>query len=242
MTVSPTNTNEFTVGQIVTLAFNVAGLTNPSQRVNDANLGMGYKLLELTLKGLTTQGLLVRKIEFQTITLAAGTYIYTLAESVADVVGVAMYLEPGVDITKAPSETPIRPILRDEWQTLSSKDASSRPTLYYPHRTASAIQIRLWPIPSATEDLGTVRYQANLWRADALDGNATADVERFWEDYLVWKLAHDLSVASNLPADKCAYLMSEAEKKLFFAKAYAMDRPDQQAVVDHSTPWGRMRG
>lgn len=242
MTVSSTNTQEFTIGKIVSLAFKIAGLTNPSQTPNAANLNFGYDLLELTLKGLTTQGLLVKKIEFQLVTLVAGQYIYPLAAGVADVVGAAMYIEPGMDVTKAPSETPVRQIAREEWQSLSSKDAASRPTLYYVHRTTDGPSLYFWPIPSATEDAGSVRIQANLWRADANDGNATADVERYWEDYLVWKLAHDISVSSNIPADKCAYLMSEAEKKLLYAKAYAMDRPDQQAVVDHPTGYGRLRG
>lgn len=233
MTIATSSTKEFPIGRLVALAYRTAGLLNPQSSLRLADITFGCELLELITKGLTTRGIQVRKVDFLEVTLITDVSAYTLDESVADVVGTAMYIEPGQDVIAATSETPLRQVSRDEWQGFSSKSASARPTTYYVHRVANILQIRMWPVPGATENGGTVRFQGNFWRADSTDASATVDAERYWEDYLVSELAARLAGANHLPVDRCKLLKDEAKEKLELAQSYSMDRPDLQLYVDH---------
>lgn len=242
MTIATSSTKEFSVGRLVELGHRVAGLLNPQSNLRQADMTFGCELLELITKGLTTRGIQVRKVDFLNVLLISGTNAYNLDPSVADVVGTAMYIEPGQVVALANSETPLRQVSRDEWQGFSSKNASARPTTYYVHRVSSIIQVRLWPVPGLTEAGGTVRFQGNFWRANSTDANATVDAERYWEDYLVSELAARLAGANSLPVDRCAFLKAEAREKLELAQSYSMDRPDVQLFVDHGPSWrGRRR-
>lgn len=247
MTTATTRTREMTIAQLVNSGYMKAGLLGPYQTLAEPQVTAGVNELELILKGLSARGILARQVQWESVTIRNGIWQYTLSESTFDVFATAMYRAPtdtetqmnapDVVATAASAETPVQEKSREEFQRISAKSASSRPVMYWAQRTGAQVIVYFWPVPGVSEDTGTVRFQAHQWRADATDPNTTADVERFWEDYLTWELGHRLAVASNMKLDRVSYLGSMAESKFLEAKAMSYQRADTRVVIGHRTPW-----
>lgn len=249
MTVATTNTRELTLGQLVVQMYRRAGLLSVYGTLSQPQVSAGIDALELILKGLAAKGFLARKILWQTVTLHAGVWQYTMNSGTLDLIGTAMYADPTQPVTQfntpdavattATSEIPVRRESRDLFTRLSARSATSRPTIYYPDRTGPNVIAYLWPVPGASEEGGHLRFQSHAWRADASDANTTADAERYWEQYLVWAGAHLLAVDSSLNLQRCAYLDNQARDALKEAKAMSYQGADMKVVVGHRTGWSR---
>ncbi len=235
MTVATTRTRRFRIDQIVTAAYRLAGLLNEHQAPNTAQKNAAYDLLETMLKENQVTGLFAREIVFETITLTAGTNEYNLSESTFDVIADGMYIDAAEsDPDHAAAEMVVTQIDREQRQTIQAKNASAIPTMFYVDRTADTVKVWLWPIPN---EAGRVRFQVHRFVADSFDGNATPDLEVFWEQWEIWELAHQLATAASLSMDRILHLQTVAEKKLMLCRAYANPRGSQQAYADHPTPW-----
>lgn len=249
MTVESTATREFSIGAIVLQAFRRAGLVSIYSNLTQQQMSAGVNELELILKRLAASGFLARKVGWQTLTIRAGVWQYSLSEDVLDVLGTAMYSDPDQPVTQMSTpdvvgtvsnvELPVSPVLRDAYQRLSAKAAQGRPVLYFPERTGAQVVAYVWPVPSVTEDQGSIRFQVHRWRADASDPNATADVERYWEDYLVWEIAHRLAVSSALNINRAGYLAGQASQAMIEAKAMSYQNANQRLKLAHRTGWRR---
>ena len=105
--------------------------------------------------------------------------------------------------------------------------------MYYCHRELATPQVWLWPQPSATENGSLIRFQVHRFRSDATQGAATLDYERYWTQFFIWELAHQLSVGSGKGIDRCQYLAAQAAQKKKMARMYSAQRPDQRFTVGY---------
>lgn len=238
MTIAATRTNELTLGAIVKIANVQAGLAPIEQSINAVRTTHALTLLDTILKGVQDEGIFARSVSFQTITLVAGQYVYTMASDVLDVVGMGMWISADQASTPtAASELPVKDVLRDVWQTRSSKDAQGPPHEYYCHRAEAIPQVWIWPTPSSSESGSLIRFQVHRLRADSTDANATADAERYWQQFLIYELAHQLSVGAQKALDRTQYLGMIAEKNKRMAKMYSMQRSSTQLILGTASGW-----
>lgn len=242
LTVSSTATFEFDIGAICLQAYRDAGLVSIHQGLTETQSSAARDLLQRIVNGSQAKGLFARVVEFYTVTLVTGTWAYTFPTNILDVLGDAMFIQAGMSVTAPPStsatnETVVQMVQRDRWNGISNKSATGRPTMYYPHRTASHVEARIWPVPSTTENAASIRFQTHRFRADVRTATATVDYERYWTDYLILALGSGLARQHSL-MDRYGMLKREAEEKLEECKAYSKQRGPQRVTLGHRTAWG----
>lgn len=235
MTENTSRTREFSIGEIVAHAYKTAGLINFMQELDERRAAFGRDELEGILKHLEAQGLQVRAKNFVEVSLDVAQDRYTLDPEVLDVVGDAMYIPAdAVDTEHADGETQIRMISMDRWQRLTTKGATGRPVMFYPHRFGAQIEIRLWPAP---EEYGTIRLQCQILYPNATNANDTPGVERPWYQYLKYALAHELMLANSKSLERCAYVKGQADGLLKECKGFSNERAEGQFRLDHTSRW-----
>lgn len=236
MTANAATTYEFSIGQLVTNAYKLAGLINVAQGLDEQKASYGRLELEGMLKHLEAQGLQVKVLDFVKVQLTAGTDRYTLNDTVLDVVGDGMYLPEDqlADTEHASGETQIRLISMDRWQKLTTKAATGRPVMMYPHRAGAQVEIRLWPIPQ--ED-GMVRLQCQMLYPNATNGNNTPGLERPWYQCLKYGLAHELALANSKSLERVGYLRNQYEGLLKECKGFSNQRASVQFRLEHASRW-----
>lgn len=225
MTIATTRTEEFTVNEIVTAAYRLAGLVNEGQTPSQAKRAAGCKVMQFVLQELEAEGLFARTTVFQYVQLVAGTQSYALDASVVNVVG-AWFIPAGQGDTTATSDSVLSAISQEEWANISPKDGTGDPTQFWLDR--SVMTLWLDPIPSTA---GRLRCRVQQLRASSLDGNATPDVERFWVGFLRWKVAHDLAVSASRNLGTCSYLERQASEAYSKARDAARPRLDNQFYI-----------
>lgn len=230
MTVATSSTNEFDVGKICRLAYMEAGLLNPQMQLSEAQASVARDFLELIARSIDTEGMFSRVVDFEDVALVTGQTSYSLNAATIDVVGAGMYRDP-TDTNPGSSETIVKPISRETWQELSTKSAASRPTMFYFSKSETPPTVRVWPIPSTSENGGVLRLQAQRLRADANSATVTMDFERYWTEYLVQKLAAALSRANSLNLARVQELEGMAAMLLQKCKAKSHQQVNQQFVV-----------
>lgn len=240
MTVSTTSAKEYNVGQIVTIAHRQAGLSGDGVTPTESQMLAGVDLLGLIVQSTAAKGFFAKTVDFYNLTLIAADYTYSLPTNVIDVIGNAMYIPPGfTDVTQAAAETYVSAATREQWHSTSGKGSQGVPSFYWANRTASAVEVRLWPVPSSSEAGGVVRFQVHRLRADVTDRTTTVDVERFWTEWLVYQLAADLAIGAALPINRVQMLEAKAAGKLRDATAMAKENAPMRVRLDHRTSWGR---
>lgn len=240
MTVSSSTSFTFTIGQIVTIAHRQAALISAYQSPTTQQVSSALDEFEILVNEAQAKGLFARTVDFYNLTpLVQNQFLYTPGSSsvtVLDVVGAGMYIDPTeADITRASAETQVLPMSREQWQELSGKGSTGRPTMYYPHRINDQIQLYIWPMPSASEAGGTIRFQIHRYRADVRDANSTVDFERFWTGWLTAELAARLAMNSGMSLQRVQMLQGTAAMKLRDCRAMSNQRTSQQFVARHRT-------
>lgn len=231
MTISTSAGREFDVAALVALSYKMAGLINVGQVPSPAQVAFAQLLLDTILDGLQSEGISARATGFERIQLSPGVYQYSLSDRAIDVIGSAMYISPTEpNLDQANGETTVRPQSQEQWQTISSKAATGRPSLYFAYRVVSPVQVWLWPVP---DDSGYVRFQVHRKLADTDVGSATLDLELYWDQFIIWELAHQLAVASSLPVTRCTYFATIAQKKKEHAQSMARSQINNQMLLMH---------
>lgn len=236
MTISTSRTNEFDIGQVVLMGYRMAGLLNEHQDVSAPKLAAGKVLLETIIKHLQVYGITARAVVLETVAITSGINTYSLSSDAFDVVDSAVHIDASEDPDNPVSALMMSMIDRERRQTISNEAAEGVPTLFYVDRTTVPASIWIWPTP---QDDGYVRLQIHRLAADSLDTTKTPDLERFWAQYLIWELAHQLAVSNSLDPVRIAHLASQAQAKLIACKAYASPRGAQQLPINHPTAWSR---
>lgn len=231
MTVSTSQGRKFTVNEHVKNAWRRAGLIAVGQVPTNDELSEGREHLQYVMNELESEGFPARTTGFVFVPMVADTFKYTLPAEVQDVLNPAMYIDQDQkDPERADSETQIKLITEMEYARLSAKSAKGRPYLVYPDRGADLVIAHLWPIPDATG--AHVRFRVARTYFDVDDGNATIDLKRFWDGYILDALASRIAQRSSL-LKVAMILQASAATKLKRCKGQARERPGTQAFVTH---------
>lgn len=234
MTVATDVSLHFEIDDVVRRGMQLSGLTSALQGEQSPHWAeksaMIRDMLEMEMQSIQAEGLLVRAINFYDLTLVAATQPYTLPDETMDLVGDAMYTATGET-----TETPIRPMSRQEWQQLTNKATAGRAFQYYAHKDLG-LRVYFYPVPDAA-NLGTVRFQRHRYLATLRDGSKQADFDRYFQAWMLWTCAHLAAVSGPLPVQHCGYLRSEAKSRLDTLRKYCRQRTDTDMIVEHRTPW-----
>lgn len=236
---TPSTTTEFSVSKLCALAYRQCAIIGPYQSPSTQQIQAAIDVFSFVNDDLQAEGLVARVVEFRNVTMTQNVSQYTMATDVIDVVNNAMFIDAGQPLNAATGETLVRLITRQEWQELSAKGAFDRPTMYYPHRTADAVVVYVWPIPSASQNGATIRFEVQRLRTDVSDGGTNADYERYWNKCLIYTLAYHLAIANALPAGRIGILKGEAREALEKCKARSFQQGPSRMKLTHRTSWGR---
>lgn len=228
MAVNATDTRELNIGRLIQVAYQQAGLLDLNMGLTTEMEVFGQDKLEIITDALVTEGAFVRNVDFYDLTTVASTSEYTLPSNMLDLLDTASY-QPA---SGSGSETVLKKISRDEWIRIGNKTSTGRPNLYYAHRKAVPLQVRLWPVP---DEAGTVKFQYHKLSADSNDSTKTPDAGRHWNDYFVFRMAHDMVLAAGLPIQRVGYFWSKAERALQKAKDYSNELVIDQIVHGHTS-------
>lgn len=239
MTISTDRTYNPDIGAVLRMAFRRAGILNEYQTLSPAQATTGREDLESLVEHLQVEGVAARVRTFELVTLVSGTRDYTLTASTLDVEGDGAFIPAGETVDAAAGETPIQPMTIQEWQSLSTKDAQSRPFRYYLDRTADLLVVKFWPTPSDAETGASVRFVVNRLRANNLDANATMDLERYWREYIIWALAERIAFSRSRNMGRVAYCAQRAEQVLKRCRSAAAPQVATGFRLGHRTAWSR---
>ena len=235
MTVSTSVGRKFTIGTIIRLAYQRAGLIAIGQTPRTDETQYGQLVLEEVTDELSVYGTFARVTGFVNVKLTRGQTEYPLPANVIDLLAPAMYIDPtNTNVDRADGETPIDLVHEEEWTRYSSKSASGRPIKMYADRSSSddIITAVLWPVPD--EEGATVRFYVQRRLADIDDAGAVLDLQNYWTPYIITRLAARFAQAGSLDA-RAAKLDADAERQLLFARGMANEHADNQIYVDHDT-------
>ena len=230
MTVNATSTRELTIGDLIRLAYQQAGLNHLAESPNEEQERFGQDKLEVITEMLVTEGGFVRLIGEHDLTTVSGTSEYTLPTNFLDLIDTAMYLPAG----STTGQTAMTKISRDQWMRLSNKTSAGHPRLYYSNRSGATLKVRVWPVP---DEAGTITFQYQKLAADTDDSSATPEAGRHWADFFVFRLAHDLALAAGHDVGRCGYIRRLYEQALEKAKAYSNEAVVDQMILAHRTPF-----
>lgn len=239
MTVSTTRTNNPDIAALLRDAFMGCGVVNEYQDLSPAQATRGRSILDKLIDHLQVEGIAARTRPFETLTLVSGTRDYLLATSTLDVEGDGAFIDVGQDVDAASGETPVIAMTTQEWQGLSSKDATGRPMRYWVDRTTDTLSVSFWPTPAVAETGASVRFVVHRLRADNMNGAATVDLERYWHEYIQWALMERIALAYSLNMNRVGYFAQRAEQILAKCRSAAAPTVATGFMVGHSTPWSR---
>jgi hypothetical protein len=237
--ISGTYQHVLDVSGIILRAYQLAGLMGVEQDASgptwNRKFSFARDFLQQILDTLGTEGIFARAVSLELVEMVAGQYIYDLPATVYDVIGDGSYIDADEDVDAATGETVVKQMDREAWQRLASKAAESQPTLFWANRQADPTQVYVWPTPS--ESGGSIRFQCHRLLADVSPGTVTVDLERFWIQYLQFRLAYLLAVSHSQPENRCGLLAGEANQLLQRCKGTANQNTPNMAYNNHSTGW-----
>lgn len=230
MTAMSASTREIDIDTLTLRAYQLAGLMPMEATASgvqwEARGAYARDMLEMIVKNIQAEGGVTTNIELYTVTLEAGEPSYAMPSSTLRVFGVAMYRE-----SSTTDELQVREMDRDEYQRISNKDEAGRPVRYYAARS-SVITLNLWMVPDV--DASTLVVQRERLLGNTTDPTASVDLERSWNKYLLWELAHHLAVSGGQEIQRCGYLRSGADKAYTACKSTSAQSTPGQIYVDHS--------
>lgn len=233
MTINPSSTRELDIAAIIRRAYQFAGLMTAQESLTapdwTARAEMGADFLGMIMNAMQPGAVIARHVVFTTIAVVAGTASYAAPASVLSYVGHGMFKETGED-----TELAVVPMSREDYQLITDKTISGRPNRYYLHRTATTQTLYLDPLPDAA---GTLTMQTHQLVADSNVTSYTPDLERHWDLWLVYELAHLLAGANTLPVEERAYLRGLATAELEKCRGYSKQNLPVIARIGHRTQW-----
>lgn len=240
MAVSSVAGTRLTIREMCYQAYVGIGLRNSNQGTDDKQWEADFRFaktrLDLIINGLPTVGPIARVKSYEDVALTVGVSEYDMPAGVVDIIGDAMYIEPGQDVNAASGETLVKMINSSQWQQYSDKGSQGRPHLFYPHRENDVIQVRLRQTP---DEAGTIRFLCSRKLADTFDGNATIDLQEYWDRAIVTSLEAELAKANSMPLALIQDRRMEADRLMELAVAKGNERESNDAVIMHRTGWNR---
>ncbi len=173
-------------------AYQMAGIVMAGADPDSAQLSMGSDFLNMRIKALQSEGIILVTIERRTIALTSGVASYSMASDVLDVATDHPF------VTQAGTNginVPLQWWSRDQYMVLTVPTTLSQPTSIYIEKTAT-ITANLYPVPDSSWVSLTLPVIKLL---DDLDtGGATTGLQAKYLRTLVLGTALDLATAAGL--------------------------------------------
>jgi hypothetical protein len=176
---------QFSVDQLVDMAYRKAGLMDAHESLDTATAVEGRKFLELILDNLQNRGFTAKEVKWVDVAIVASTASYTLASDVLDVQGNAFL---GTD------RQPVDRYGYQSWVELTDTGDSGTPNKFVVQHTGTTLQVTLAPIPTQAD---TLHLLCRRLLSDCRSGQATLDMERGFNMYLVTELAGQIADAKG---------------------------------------------
>lgn len=239
---STTPSTPLSINQLVLLSYKRAGILPVEARIDGANmtpkLEHGRLLLDTILDALSADGFIARTLEVYDLPLVAGQPSYSLPEHILDAYGDAMVVVTELedfDPNRTNGELAVKQVDVATWLAITNKEMeSSRPQLYVSFRDRATAQVKLWPIPS---DNAVLRLKVIRLFGSNKEGQRPIDLQRYWQDAIVWMLAYYLATDSSMPTERCVYLAQVSEAKKTAALRYAHEHTPITATLSYPTQW-----
>ncbi len=243
MTISATASTLSTIDEIILQAYKRAGLLPIEFSIGadvqwNARAEHGRQTLNRLVNGLATLGFIDHFVDFLVLDLVAGqtTYAIDPDSNVLNFVDSGSHIPTvnGTEEVETTGETPVKPISRHRWNSLSTKAAESTSTLYYLHRNGPDLTVYLWPTPSAASK---IRFQVHRIPGSNSLGTNTPDLQRHWDSWMVSALAYEFMSDAKLSLDERQLVRADRDAELEKLKAYETSNEPPDTLFIHSTPW-----
>lgn len=208
MTVSANASFDLTRDAIIRNAYQYCSLISAGAEPDANQIAMASDRLNMLLKALQSDGIILRTIERTTTTLAGGTAQYTCASDTLDIDDRSVYVTTGTGT--AAVDLRIEPISRGMYMELSLKAVQGQPTQIYVEKGA-AVSFFLYPTPDA--NWVSVTYPRVRLLKDMDTGTVTADLPSKYLRYVTYELAADLAISHGiLPRHQMLKVIAEEER------------------------------
>lgn len=201
-----------TAGTIIEEALRKLGVVEEGDSASSTQISDAMPALEMYLKSLGNKGLMIWKVNRQSVTTvnATSTYSYSSTYKFTEITNVLYRDSDGED-------TILKELTRDEFDRLSDKDQAGTPTQYWWDKSdlPGGDNIHLWPVPDTTaagsgEAIIVVGILPIEDADDASpDGTYDIDVPSEYYEMIAYGLAVRLAPSYGLPVSDRRELRSE---------------------------------
>lgn len=231
MTVSANATYDPQRNTLIEASLQLCGLLPAGDSASARDLALGTNLLDMELKALQGEGIVLRTVERATVTLTAGTEEYTLPADTIDVVVDPNNLAGTIVPASGGSETAVEAMRANEWLVISNKtDPQGRPTRVYIEKQAT-VKLVFWPVPDT--ESATFRYLRVRLLRDMDAGDVTTDLPSRWVKVVTYGLAVHLARAKALESTVVTDLRREYLDEKAAVRSTDVERGPVQAHVRH---------
>jgi len=205
-------------------AYFYAGIIGPNVQPDTDQLAGAKDLINMRTKELQSEGIILRTLTQQTISLVAGTTIYPMASSVLDIDTGHPYVSGGgIDV-------PLTEYSRDQYMSLTVKTFTGQPTAFYVEKTPT-INVYLYPVPDSTWTTMTLPIVTLL--PDLNVGTDTTTLMGKYLRCLTLGVAADLAM-SMLP-QRAPLLFGQYEEAKKLARNDDTERGSLRLIPDYGT-------
>lgn len=243
MTVSATASTYNIIDELILMGYKRAGLIPLEFAIGgdsqwNAKAEHGRQTLSRLVNGLATQGFIDHFVDFFVLDLVAGQTVYAIDpdDNILNFVDSGSHIPDsnGTEEVETTGETPVKPMSRHRWNSLSSKVATSTPTLYYLHRNGPDLTLYLWPTPNLTSK---IRFQIHRIPGSNSTGTDNVDLQRQWDSWITYALAYEFMSDAKLSIEERDICRQDRDAELVKLKAYETSNEPPDVIFTHSTPW-----
>lgn len=216
MTTSGTATGVLTAAEIVNAAMQELGLLSAGENATGEELELATRSLDWMFKSWAAAGANLWRETNGTVIFTAGTKTMTLAPYCLDV-------EEARLVQSVNYERPLQRWERGQYSGLPNKATPGFPSIYVITKTASAVQMTLWPVPNATV---TILYTYVRITEDVTDGAQTLDIPQEWTEAVY------LGLAARLAQPFGVTRIDPSTAQIVAARSQALER----ALLDQDRP------
>lgn len=186
MTVSANAVFDLQRDAIIKLALQLCGVLEAGGSPDAGMIELGGNLLNVGLRALQNEGILLQSVGRYTQTLTSGTATYTAPADTLDVNGVAYVT------SSSGNDLMLTTIPKDRYMEISDKTTGGQPTEIYVEKGSLGVQFLLYPVPDA--NWTNITYTRIRLLRDLDTGSVTPDLPSKYLRTLTFMLATDLSL------------------------------------------------
>ncbi len=217
---------------IIRTAYAMCGITPAGEDPDTNQLRLGTDLLNMELKALQSEGIVLRTIERTTIYLVEGQAEYIADADTLDIDSRTPYVT-----NTSGTDMPLQMISRAMYMRLTTKDTEAQPTQMYVEK-GPTVSIFLYPTPDST--WATLTYPKVMFLTDMDSGQVTTGLLSKYLRGVVLLLAADLAFHHGL-LDRQRQLRAEYDVAMGKAVLDDTERGGIQFRPNYGTAWGWRR-